>query len=135
MCSLRTDNRTLDNRSHDNRSHDNRSHDDTFESSPLVAWIRSYVGATSVTAAELSSGLLLHDVLTHVDSHAFAHLRIQYSVHDVTTRAHNLMEIFNGVRQFYLEKLQQLVVIKVIFLNNNPNTHILLTGNVFECDP
>lgn len=121
---------------------------DDFLKSPLVIWIQSYLDAPITSNVNLSNGVLLNKVLTLIDPTVFSGLRLQNAgINDITSRAHNLAEILHSIKRFYLEKLQQIVVLKIpdiLMLAKEPNNELshsemstillLILGCAIQCE-
>jgi len=119
-----------------------------FLQSPLVKWVQSYLDAPITSNEDLCNGILLNNVLNIIDPNVFSVLRLQKgNIDDTNTRSQNLAEILHGIKRFYQEKLQQLIVMKmpdILMLAKEPNnemSHIemqqillLILGCAIQCD-
>ncbi|XP_041468126.1 girdin-like isoform X2 [Lytechinus variegatus] len=85
-----------------------------FMGHPLVVWVQTFKDGNPLDYMELVDGVLLNDAMTQIDTRPSSSLRVNGEVNgDINLRIQNLDTLMKKIKSFYLEMLDQLIVMKL----------------------
>ncbi|XP_021348797.1 girdin-like isoform X2 [Mizuhopecten yessoensis] len=79
---------------------------------PLVLWVESFNQGKSIEYADLYNGTFLNDVMQQIDPRP-TNQSVNRQVDDVDARLHNWDILLRNIRGYFVEVLQQLLVLKL----------------------
>eukprot|EP00057_Strongylocentrotus_purpuratus_P030818 XP_782798.3 PREDICTED: girdin isoform X2 [Strongylocentrotus purpuratus] len=118
-----------------------------FMGHPLVVWVQTFKDGNQLDYMELVDGVLLNDAFAQIDTRPSS-LRVNGEVNgDINLRIQNLDSLMKKIKSFYLEMLDQLIVMKlpnILTIAKEPLTEealrevhkvlLLMLGCVVQCE-
>ncbi|XP_028396205.1 daple-like protein [Dendronephthya gigantea] len=115
---------------------------------PLVLWIRTFSATAVADLTDLVDGYLLNKVMTEIDPTYFGLTLVHSNVYaDINLRIHNLEHLLRSLKNYYKEKLQQVIVMDspdVFVIAKDPESDesieelnkilLLILGCAVQCD-
>ncbi|XP_072171523.1 girdin-like [Diadema setosum] len=84
-----------------------------FMSHPLVVWVQTFKDGDPLDYMELVDGVLLNDAMAQIDARPSS-LRVNGEVNgEINLRIQNLDSLMKRIKSFYLDMLDQLIVMKL----------------------